>query len=182
MIEPEPLTTITPRMISWGRNSALFRLNQRDMSENELFEAIKRKSPVKFPGLTPKLAASLARQTVDFCLEMKLLNDARFAEVKARSAAYSGKSKRQVAMKLQEKGISEDTSSSALEEYDDQRSAIIYCRKRGFGPYRRDQLADDKRLQKEISALMRNGYSYSLANTTIALTREEAENILSAQA
>jgi regulatory protein len=176
-----PIEQITDRMLTWGRNSALFRLNQRDMSEHELATALKRKAATKFPGITEECIQILAQQTVDYCRELRLLNDSNYAEVKVRSGVNSGKSGRRIAMKLQEKGIDVEYANAALEEVDDIRAAIIYCRKRGFGPFRRNE-ADDTRQNKELSGLARQGFPFDLSKKVLALSRNDANDVLDGHA
>ena len=173
-----PIETITDRMLTWGRNSALFRLNQRDMSEHELANALKRKAASKFPGITEECAQGLAKQTVEYCRELKLLNDSNYAEVKVRSGVNSGKSARRIAMNLHEKGIDIDHASAALAEVDDPRAAVVYCRKRGVGPFRRNE-ADDARFNKELAGLARQGFAFDLSKKVLALSVDEANDLLS---
>lgn len=177
MNEITPIEQITERMLTWGRNSALFRLNQRDMSEHELFVALKRKATTKFPGITEECAQSLAQQTVSYCSELRLLNDRNYAEVKVRSGVNSGKSRRRIAMKLQEKGIDAEKAVNALEEVDDTRAAIIYCRKRAYGPFRRGE-ADEDRHNKELSGLARQGFAFDLAKKVLGLNFSAANDVL----
>lgn len=178
MNEITPIEQITDRMLTWGRNSALFRLNQKDMSEHELATALKRKAATKFPGITEECAQTLAKQTVDYCRELKLLNDSNYAEVKVRSGVNSGKSGRRIAMKLQEKGIDVEYANAALEEVDDARAAVIYCRKRAFGPFRRNE-PDDARNSKELSGLVRQGFAFDLSKKVLALSLDDANDVLS---
>ncbi|TLX15821.1 regulatory protein RecX [Rhizobium sp. MHM7A] len=177
MNEITPIEQVTERMLTWGRNSALFRLNQRDMSEHELFVALKRKAGTKFPGITEECAQTLAQQTVLYCSELRLLNDNNYAEVKVRSGVNSGNSRKRIAMKLQEKGIDVEKANNALEEVDDARAAIIYCRKRAFGPFRRGD-ADQARHNKELSGLARQGFPFDLSKKVLGLSFEDANDVL----
>jgi regulatory protein len=177
MIEVTPIEQVSERMLSWGRNSALFRLNQRDMSEHELFVALKRKAATKFPGITEECAQTLAQRTVSYCSELRLLNDSNYAEVKVRSGVNSGKSRRRIAMKLQEKGIASEKADNALEAVDDTRAAIIYCRKRAFGPFRRVE-ADEARHNKELSGLARQGFPFDLSKKVLGLNFDDANEVL----
>jgi regulatory protein len=177
MNENEPIEQISERMVTWGRNSALYRLNQRDMSEHQLFTALKRKASTKFPGITENCADDLARRTIDYCNELRLLNDDNFAEVKVRSGVSSGKSRRRIAMQLQEKGIDAEKANTALEEVDDTKAIIIFCRKRAFGPFRRGE-GDEARNTKELSALVRQGFAFELSKKVLKLQFDEANDIL----
>jgi regulatory protein len=180
MSDVTPIEQITERMLTWGRNSALFKLNQRDMSEYELLTALKRKAATKFPGITEDCAHTLAQQTVSYCKELRLLNDDNYAEIKVRSGVNSGKSRRRIAMKLQEKGIDDLQANNALEAVDDTRAAIIYCRKRGYGPFRRVE-ADETRCNKELSGLARQGFPFDLSKKVLALSFDDANDVLDGQ-
>lgn len=167
------------RMVSWAKNSSLYRLGQKMMSEHELFEALRKKALSKFDGISDALAADIAGVGIKFCNEHRFLDDSSYANVKTASAIRSGRSKRRIAMDLANKGIDTDLIQQSLLEVDDTTSAVIFARKRAFGPFRRVAL-DDKRKNKEFSAMARNGYSSSLAMKVINMTIDEAEEALSA--
>lgn len=181
MNDLEPIEKISERMETWGRNSALYRINQREMSEHQLFTAIKRKASSKFPGITEECANELAKRTIAYCNDLRLLNDDNFAEVKVRSGVSAGKSRRQIAMQLREKGIDADKANIALEEIDDTKAAIIFCRKRAFGPFRRGEV-DESRKNKELSGLARQGFSFDLSKKVLLLSFDEASDILTGYA
>lgn len=177
MSEITPIEQVTEQMLTWGRNFALFRLKQRDMSEHELLVALKRKAVTKFPGITEECALSLAQQTVSYCRDLRLLNDSNYADIKVRSGVSSGKSRRRIEMKLQEKGVDVEKVSTALAEFDDTRAAIIFCRKRALGPFRRGD-ADEARHNRELSALARQGFGFELSRKILNLSYEGANDVL----
>ena len=80
--EGEALQKPTERMLAWARNSSLYRLNRRMMTEQELFEALRRKALSKFEGISDALARELAAHGVAFCNEHGFLNDQQYAEIK----------------------------------------------------------------------------------------------------
>ncbi|MNY70817.1 hypothetical protein D3C86_2090260 [compost metagenome] len=57
-------------------------------------------------------------------------------------------------------------------------AAVIFARKRAFGPFRRVAL-DEKRKSKEFSAFARNGFGFEIGAKVMAMTVEEAEEIVS---
>jgi regulatory protein len=67
--------------------------------------------------------------------------------------------------------------TAALEDSDDLVAAIIFARKRAFGPFRRDE-PDEKRYAKEMSAFARNGFGFEVGRSVLGLTRDEAETLL----
>jgi regulatory protein len=168
----------TARMLSWSKNSAAYRLARRMMSERELADAIKRKAKSKFEGITEAQLLALAEHAVAFGLNMKALDDTNYAQVRAASAGRTGKSTRAVARKLAEKGIEREIIETAVSEIDDLRSAIVYARKKAFGPFRRKP-ADDQQERRELASFGRQGFSFDVGRRVTRMTIEEAEDILS---
>ncbi len=167
----------TARMLTWVRNSTIYRLERRMMTERQLFDAIARKAKQKFEDITAEQIEALANAAVKFAYDIKALDDVAYAEIATRSAIRGGKSRRAIAQKLSIKGVSKDITAQALSEADDLYAAVIMARKRRFGPFRRDE-ADQKRMQKEISAFARNGYSFEIANRVYRMSLDDAEEIL----
>lgn len=174
---PSEPTEPSARMLSWVKNSALYRLNQKMMTEHELFAALRKKALTKFEGMTPELATRIARFGIDFCNEHRLLDDKTYAEMKTASAARSGHSRRRIARDLKTKGVEAELIEASLDGVDDLASALNYARRRAFGPYRKVPL-DDKRKLKEFGAFARNGYSSGIAGKVINLSLDELEALL----
>jgi regulatory protein len=168
----------TSRMLSWARNSALYRLEQRMMTGKQLRDAVTRKAREKFADISAAQAKALGEFAVTFAYGIKALDDTAYAEIAVRSGQRSGKSKRGLAQKLQIKGIDRETAAVALEETNDLVAAVIFARKRAFGPFRRVEL-DEKRKSKEFSAFARNGFGFEIGSKVMAMTLEEAEEIVS---
>lgn len=156
----------TPRMIAWVKNSCLYRLNQRMMTEHALSEALRRKALSKFEGISAELARTIADAGIAFCHEHHFLDDRAFAEIKAASGNRAGHSKRRISRDLGQKGVDRSLIDAAVTDMDDRAAAIHYARKRGFGPFRKDEL-DERRKAKELSAFARNGFSFELAQKII---------------
>lgn len=170
----------TPRMLSWAKNSAAYRLAKRMMTERELSDAIKRKARSKFEDISEAQVNALAEAALAFGRSMKALDDQNYAEIRANSAARSGRSKRAIARKLAEKGVDRAIVETVLQDADDLRSAVVYARKKAFGPFRRPGVdADDDRWTKEIASFARQGFGFDLAKRVLALEPDEAEDILS---
>lgn len=168
---------VTPRMLAWARNSALYRLSRRMMSERELTDAIRRKAKQKFEDISDEDLQVLAAAALKCGRNLGCLDDANYAETKVRSGVRTGRSRRMLQRKLQEKGIASETAAAALEDVDDLQSALAYARRRGFGPYRRED-ADEKRIIKELSSFARNGFGSDVARRVIALTRDDADEMM----
>lgn len=169
----------TPRMLAWAKNSAAYRLAKRMMTERELADAIRRKARSKFEDISEAQLNTLAEAALAFGRSMKALDDQNYAEIRANSAARSGRSKRAIARKLSEKGVERSIVESVLQDADDLRSAVVYARKKAFGPFRRpDVEPDDARWTKEIASFARQGFGFDLAKRVLDLDRDEAEEIL----
>lgn len=172
-----PSDTPTARMLSWARNSAVYRLERQMMTEKQLFDAITRKARQKFEDISQEQLKAVADFAVKFAYDLNALNDTDYAQVSTQSAVRSGKSKRAIAQKLQVKGIDRETAAIALEATDDLYAAVVFARKRGFGPFRRGEL-DDKRKAKELSAFTRNGFGFEIGRKVFDMSLGEAESAL----
>lgn len=166
-------------MRSWARNSAAYRLGKRMHTEKQLFDAISRKAREKFDEITEGQVRALAEAAVKFGYEIRALDDTAFAEIASRSGMRSGKSRRAIAQKLALKGVARDTIRDMVADTDDLFAAVVLARKRGFGPFRKTESDDDRRT-KELSAFARAGFAFDLGKRVVALSLEEAEDILAA--
>jgi regulatory protein len=170
----------TARMLSWARNSAAYRLAKRMMTERQLSDAITRKARQKFEGISEEQVKALAASAVAFGLDVKALDDTAYAEIRSRSSARAGKSKKAIAQTLAQKGVDREIVTQALTDADDLRAAVIYARRRAFGPFRRADL-DDKQKARELSAFARQGFAYDIGARVFAMDAEEAEEILAGE-
>ena len=176
----EPSDTPTPRMLSWAKNSTIYRLQRQMLTEKQLSDAIRRKAREKFEGISDAQVRTCADFAVKFAYEQKALDDTAYAEVATRSGVRSGRSKRAIAQKLAVKGVARETVEAALEDADDLYAAVVLARKRAFGPFRKADL-DEKRTGKELSAFARGGFGFELAKRVFSMSLEEAEEIISAR-
>jgi regulatory protein len=168
---------VTARMLSWARNSTIYRLSRRMMSERELADAIKRKARQKFEDVSDEDLQILVTAAVECGRILGCLDDRNYAETKVRAGVRTGRSRRMLQRNLREKGVDAETATIALQDVDDLHAALAYARRRGFGPYRRDK-ADDKRIVRELSSLARNGFNQDICRRIIALNRDEADEIV----
>ncbi|MCJ9753704.1 recombination regulator RecX [Neorhizobium sp. BETTINA12A] len=169
----------TPRMLSWARNSTIYRINRRMHTEKQLFDAISRKAREKFEDIGEVQVRALAEFAVKFAYDNKALDDAAFAEMSTRSGMRGGRSRRAIAQKLSQKGVASSTVMAAIAEADDFHAALILARKRAFGPFRRGEL-DEKRKAKEFSAFARAGFSFDIGKKIFEMSLDEAEEALDA--
>jgi regulatory protein len=172
--------TPSPRMLSWARNSAIYRLGRRMHTEKQLYDAIARKARQKFDGISEEQVKALAESAVKFGHDNKVLDDVAYAEISTRSGMRGGKSKRMIAQRLSQKGVAGETVAEAIAEADDFYAAVVLARKRAFGPFRKGEL-DEKRKARELSAFARAGFSFEIGKRIFQMTMEEAEEILDAR-
>jgi regulatory protein len=173
----EPSDTPTPRMLSWSKNSTIYRLGRQMLTEKQLSDAIRRKAKEKFEDITEAQTKAVVEHAVKLAYELGGLDDKAYAGVATRSSVRSGRSKRAIAQRLAVKGIDRETVAVALEEADDLYAAVVLARKRAFGPFRKVDL-DEKRTAKELSAFARGGFGFDLAKKIFSMSNEDAEEIL----
>ena len=105
--------------------------------------------------------------TVKRFVELKLVDDAVFAETKLASLRRRGTSTRMAAAKLAEKGVERNLIETTLaaDESDDRTAADAYARRRRLGPYRlRDR---EERRDRDVAAMVRAGFSYGDAAAVV---------------
>jgi len=166
-------------MLSWARNSTMYRIERRMHTEKQLFDAIARKARQKFEDIGEVQIRALAEFAVKFAYDNKALDDTAFAEMSTRSGMRGGKSRRAIAQKLSRKGVASGTVAAAVAEADDFHAALVLARKRAFGPFRKGEL-DEKRKAKEFSAFARAGFSFDIGRRIFEMSLEEAEDALDA--
>lgn len=166
-------------MLSWTRNSTIYRIERRMHTERQLFDAIARKARQKFEDIGEVQIRALAEFAVKFAYDNKALDDAAFAEMSTRSGMRGGKSRRAIAQRLSQKGVASSTVAAAVAEADDFHAALVLARKRAFGPFRKGEL-DEKRKAKEFSAFARAGFSFDIGRRIFEMSLDDAEEALDA--
>lgn len=111
-------------------------------------------------------------------IESGAINDLFFAETMVCELLKKGTSQLKIKQKLYQKGIESALIEGALKKYQDQhnprQSALLYAKKRGFGPYRAPHITED-RFQKELASMVRAGHSYGTSKEVLALRREDLD-------
>ena len=107
------------------------------------------------------------------------VNDAAFAESRARRLARSGHSRRAIAAHLAAKGIESETATAALPEGEEAEllAALAFCRRRRIGPFAR-VVPDAAARMKALAALARGGFAQGVARRALAMDPAEAEEML----
>jgi regulatory protein len=115
-------------------------------------------------------------------VELGLLNDAAFAETRARGLALSGRSRRAITARLMAKGIDPERARTVLPDGEDSElvSALILTRKRRIGPFREAEPGRDKKpnRDKEIGVLARAGFPRDVALRALGMAADEAEEAI----
>ncbi|TNC49121.1 regulatory protein RecX [Rubellimicrobium rubrum] len=172
------------------RNIAEHYVGQRESSAQMLRDVLERRLLRRLRSLAPEVAAeeratalALIDAEIARLQEAGIIQDARYAEMKARTALSSGRGARRILQDLARKGVEQDTARGALleaaremvdpEETDPEGSdllraaeaeaADVFARKRRFGPYRTRAVPEDwsersKLWRKEAAAMVRAGF------------------------
>ena len=126
--------------------------------------------------------------TVETLIRQGLLNDAAYLQGMITSLRRRGLSKQAILSKLQQKGMTQETILETLREYDDATAtgenpdlsaAVLLARRKRLGAFRREEKEMDK--NKEMAALARAGFGFDIVQKVLAMSLDEAEEILSAR-
>jgi regulatory protein len=130
-------------------------------------------------GAAPVIAA--AREAIEATIvrlaQAGAIDDAAFAEGRARSLARTGQSNRAVQARLVSKGVAPDVArmASVSDAETELAAALVLARKRRIGPYRTAEDVDVAVRMKEMGLLARAGFSRDVAEQALETPREEAE-------
>jgi regulatory protein len=110
------------------------------------------------------------------------VNDAAFAESRARRLRRAGRSRRAVLAHLGAKGIGADLAGAAVPEdaAAEFAAALAFARRRRVGPFARDGAAEEDR-NRILMAFGRAGFSGAIARRALDCAPEEAEAVLRPQ-
>ncbi len=118
--------------------------------------------------LDPEDFAGMIDAVLEKCLRAGLVDDRAFAEMKAASLRRRGGSQRTIEAKLTAKGVDRETIRTALtnDEHTDDEAALVFARRRRLGPFRKPETRQARR-EKDLAAMCRAGFSFSLAQKVI---------------
>ncbi len=126
--------------------------------------------------------AKLVDALVARYLATGVLDDAAYAEMKARSLHRRGASPRAIRQKLALKGVDADTAEAGLARLEEETgdaetaAAVALARRRRLGPWRTQGRAEAR--AKDLAAMARAGFSWDAAAKVIdAETPEAAEEL-----
>jgi len=126
----------------------------------------------------PEEGAAVIEDLVKRFQRVGVLNDARYAELRAGSIHRRGGSKRSITAKLKEKGLAEGDIESAYEalkedsENPELEAATTFAKRRRLGAYRTAP-PKDKQHEKDLAAMARAGFSYDMAIKVLGRIEEE---------
>jgi len=104
------------------------------------------------------------------------VDDAAFAESRARRLQRSGRSRRATLAHLREKGVDAETAAAALPEGEaaELDAALAFCRRRRIGPFAAGEASPEARL-KALGALARAGFGRDVAGRALRMDPDAAE-------
>jgi regulatory protein len=129
-------------------------------------------------GTDPAEGRALVDTIVVRYRDAGLIDDATFAQARARTLFARGVAVRAVVFRLRRKGVSDDDIAAAIAGLDpesgdsadtralDRAAARTLARRRRLGPWRRGPAGEDAR-GRDLAALARAGFSYGIAREVI---------------
>ena len=111
-------------------------------------------------------------------VELGLINDAVFAENRARTLTRAGRSRRAVAAHLGARGVDSDLVEQALPDDPDAEfsACLAFTKRRRIGAFRRPEREEDR--MREMAMLARAGFSHEIARKALAMEPDEAEELV----
>lgn len=108
----------------------------------------------------------------------RLLDDAAYADGRARSLSRKGRSRAGIARTLAMKGVDRDTVDAALAGLADAgetdlAAAVRFARRRRLGPFRSTKERAARR-ERDLAALGRAGFAYEVARLVVDAATPEA--------
>lgn len=96
------------------------------------------------------------------------VDDAGYAVMKGRAMAARGLGARRVAEALAAAGVAPDDRGAASDAGAAVATAVEFARRKRLGPFARTASEDPKQRQKELSAMLRAGHSFSVARMVLS--------------
>jgi regulatory protein len=102
------------------------------------------------------------------------VDDAAYAEARARGLARRGMGAGRVKAALHGAGVSVEDRDAALEGHDDWAAAVDFARRKRLGPFGAAARADPAVRRKQLAAMARAGHGFDLARRVIDADSVEA--------
>jgi regulatory protein len=161
---------VSPRSLE---NAALHYLKRYTATVSQLKRVLLRRvdRSLRFHGGDRAEALEWVNALTDKLVRNGLINDQAYAELKAQSLRASGRSARVIAQKLRLKGVAADVAqqklAEATAEVPEDAAARIWARKKRLGPFRRDARTREENRRKDLAALARAGFPFTVAKKII---------------
>ena len=156
------------------KRAALFYLDRYATSAENLRRVLRRKvqRSARFHEIDRPACEAAIEELIARFLRSGLLDDAGYAEIRARSLFRRGQSLRAIRQGLAQKGVGKDEAEAALARLREENAApdltaaLAYARRRRLGPYRSDPEREDRR-ERDLAALARRGFAADIALAVI---------------
>ncbi len=125
-----------------------------------------------------------AAQVADRLTQAGLIDDRAWTRGRVQALQNRGKSLCAIRQDLRQKGVPADVveaSLAALAEAPGQTdllAALRYAQRRRLGPYARTEVEREGRVQRDLAALARQGFSYDICRQILALEDRDAAEVL----
>ena len=164
--EPKQVRPLTGAQLS---DLALFYVSRFATTRAKLIRYLNRKLQERGwagEGTQPDVAA-----IADNLVRLRYVDDAAFAEAKARGLGRRGYGSRRVEQSLRADGVGDADRVDAIEQSGQTKiaAALRYAQRRRWGPYATEQAVDPAVRQKMLAAFMRAGHDFATARMVIAL-------------
>ncbi len=132
-------------------------------------------------GMDPDAAPArrAAREVAAALVQTGVVDDALFAESRARRLTRAGRSRRAVQAHLAAKGVAGELAQAALPDPGTElAAALAYARRRRLGPFRAEGADDPERLRREMGAMARAGFPQPVAQQALRMDPDAAEALV----
>jgi regulatory protein len=109
------------------------------------------------------------------------VNDAAFAESRARSLTRAGRSRQAISAHLAARGVGAETQRRVLSEATadaEFAAALVLARRRRIGPFRTGEAPDAAGRRRELAIFARAGFPQSVAARALDSDASEAEALV----
>lgn len=164
-------------------NAAMHYLGRFESNQQRLQEVLERKVQRWTGVMDTSGSDAIIKDTIKRCASLDLVNDGRFAAMRAQLLMRRGKAVRHIVQDLRARGIAQtdiDQAVAAFGQHDAKDAIITLAKRRRLGLFRNERaqersLADPRKWRdKELGALMRAGHSYHLSAAFLGLDDELA--------
>jgi len=168
--KPRSGTPVTPRPVTatYLRNAALHYISQRAASVAMVRQILERRAKKRLAGRTLDAATeALIEAAIAELAALGLIDDVRFAGGRAATLAGKGLARSRIAQGLRSKGVSRETIAAAVgDAIDDLEQARRFVARKRLGALRRGGMTPESR-RKDLAALARAGFAYSVASRAL---------------